>query len=135
MNTAERIESAVTRTGRDRKRVVAQLETLAKRVVTDAFGEDREYEIAFQDGDDLRMWVIVEVTDKAPLTRRDVRLSDVAAAGIKASVGNELMFEIFWRREDELRAREQDRLYGDLIGVRDTIAKIGAQVEATISSL
>ncbi|HLK93858.1 MAG TPA: transcription termination factor NusA, partial [Polyangia bacterium] len=48
-----------------------------------------------------------------------------SANGLEAEIGDELLFQIFYRIEDAERASEQETKYGDLLDLHDTIKQFG----------
>ena len=52
-------------------------------------------------------------------------MAQAKAGGLEAELGDELLFQVFYRAEDEDRAREQDEKFGDLIDLKNAIKKFG----------
>jgi N utilization substance protein A len=110
------------------------IETMEQAILTAAkrtFGANREIEARFNDDSgqvDLfqYMTVVEEVTDK----ERELSATDAKRYGLEADLGEELGFQIFYLNEDSDRARQQDREFGDLLGLtqaRHGFGRIAAQ--------
>src|SRR4029079_18686849 len=50
-----------------------------------------------------------------PARGREITKAEAETAGLEAEVGDELLFQIFYRQEDADRAAEQEQKYGDLL--------------------
>src|SRR5678810_23630 len=84
--------------------------TAAKRT----FGMNREMEAKFNtETGSVDLFLIVNVVEQAK------------SAGLEAELGDELLFQVFYRAEDEDRAREQDEKFGDLIDLKNASKKFG----------
>ena len=46
---------------------------------------------------------------------KEVLIDDAQRVGLKAEVGDELLFQIFYDEKDQARAEEQDAKYGELL--------------------
>jgi N utilization substance protein A len=110
------------------------IETMEQAILTAAkrtFGANREIEARFNDDSgqvDLfqYMTVVEEVTDK----EREISATDAKRYGLEADLGEELGFQIFYLNDDSDRARQQDREFGDLLGLtqaRHGFGRIAAQ--------
>src|SRR6476619_2178448 len=97
--------------------------TAAKRT----FGMNREMEAKFNmetGGVDLFLIVNVVEEDDA-IEGREITVEQARSAGLEAELGDELLFQVFYRAEDEDRAREQDEKFGDLIDLKNASKKFG----------
>jgi N utilization substance protein A len=85
--------------------------TAAKRT----FGMNREMEADYdpETGVVLRLVVKIVEEDDA-IEGRELTVSQARAAGLEADLGEELLFQIFYRPEDEEKARDQDEKFGEL---------------------
>src|SRR5688572_4598562 len=110
------------------------IETMEQAILTAAkrtFGANREIEARFNEDSgqvDLfqYMTVVEAVTDK----ERELSFSDAKRYGLEADLGEELGFQIFYLREDTDRARQQDKEFGDLLGLQQArygFGRIAAQ--------
>jgi transcription termination/antitermination protein NusA len=110
------------------------IETMEQAILTAAkrtFGANREIESRYNEDTgqvDLfqYMTVVEEVTDK----EREIAAGDAKRYGLEADLGEELGFQIFYLNEDTDRARQQDKDFGDLLGLsqaRSGFGRIAAQ--------
>jgi transcription termination/antitermination protein NusA len=110
------------------------IETMEQAILTAAkrtFGANREIEARYNDDSgqvDLfqYMTVVEEVTDP----ERELSFGDAKRYGLEADLGEELGFQIFYLTEDTDRARQQDKEFGDLLGLsqaRSGFGRIAAQ--------
>jgi N utilization substance protein A len=110
------------------------IETMEQAILTAAkrtFGANREIEARYNDESgqvDLfqYMTVVEAVADK----EREISFGDAKRYGLEADLGEELGFQIFYLNEDTDRARQQDKDFGDLLGLsqaRSGFGRIAAQ--------
>jgi N utilization substance protein A len=110
------------------------VETMEQAILTAAkrtFGVNREIEARFNDETgqvDLfqYMTVVDEVADK----EREISSGDAKRYGLEADLGEELGFQIFYLNDDGDRAKQQDKEFGDLLGLtqaRHGFGRIAAQ--------
>ncbi|MCA9530206.1 MAG: transcription termination/antitermination protein NusA, partial [Myxococcales bacterium] len=101
--------------------------TAAKRT----FGVDRELEARFNmDSGAVDLFQYMTVVDEVDDPEREVSLEDATRHGLEAELGEELGFQIFYLPDDADKAKEQDRLFGDLLGFqqhRHGFGRIAAQ--------
>lgn len=125
------LEQVAKDKGIDKKVLVETIEAAILKAAQSAFGPTRDLEARFNDEtgqvDLFQFMVVVEtVTD----SEREISTADVVKHKLKAELGEELGFQVFWRLEDTEKAREQDREYGDLLKLkqaRTTFGRIAAQ--------
>jgi N utilization substance protein A len=75
---------------------------------------------------------IVVVVEEVQVRGREISLAEAQTAGLEAEIGDELLFQVFYREdpEDAEKAEKQDQQYGDILGVRTyrkTFGRIAAQ--------
>ncbi len=106
------------------------LQTLEQAILTAAkkvFGMHRELEAQYNEEigavDLFQICYVVEGPNAEK--GREITLADAKANGLEAEIGDELLFQIFYRTEDAERAEEQEKKYGDLLDLRDTIKQFG----------
>src|SRR4051812_36432618 len=106
------------------------LGTLEQAILTAAkkvFGLHRELEAQYNEDigavDLFQICYVVE-GDEAQ-KGREISKSQSVKHGLEAELGDELLFQIFYRTEDADRAEEQEKKYGDLLDLRDTIKMFG----------
>jgi N utilization substance protein A len=111
----------------DRPVLVETLEQAILTAAKRAFGMHREMEAKFNEEtgrvDLFQIIVIVEPGGggqaqqgaQAPAEGKEVTLADAQRFGLKAEVGDELLFQIFYDEKDQVKAEEQDAKYGELL--------------------
>src|SRR5258708_3800794 len=106
------------------------LQTLEQAILTAAkkvFGLHRELEAQFNEEigavDLFQICYVVEGSEAA--AGREITKEAATKYGLEAEVGDELLFQIFYRIEDAERAEEQEQKYGDLLDLHDTIKLFG----------
>lgn len=132
MNLNEVIDQVGRDRGIDRAVLVETLEAALKTAAKKVFGEFRDIEAQFnEESGEIDLFLIVTVADQIENPYREIT---VAAArqhiDPNAEVGDELLFQIFYRDADLDRAREQDKRYGKLLNLesaRRTFGRIAAQ--------
>jgi transcription termination/antitermination protein NusA len=97
--------------------------TAAKRT----FGMNREMEAKFNpETGSVDLFLIVNVVEEDDaIEGREITVEQARTAGLEAELGDELLFQVFYRAEDEDRAREQDEKFGDLIDLKNASKKFG----------
>src|ERR1700759_5619166 len=101
------------------KVLVQMILTAAKKV----FGMHRELEAQFnEDIGAVDLFQICYVIEGPQAEKgREIAHADAKSHGLEAELGDELLFQIFYRSEDADRANEQESKYGDLLDLKDTI--------------
>jgi N utilization substance protein A len=106
------------------------LQTLEQAILTAAkkvFGTHRELEAQYNEeigAVDLFQIVYIIEGDN-PERGRELGKAEAEAHGLEAEIGDELLFQIFYRVEDAERAREQEEKYGDVLALHDTVKQFG----------
>jgi transcription termination/antitermination protein NusA len=96
--------------------------TAAKRT----FGMNREMEAKFNaETGSVDLFLIVNVVDDDAIEGREITVEDAHKAGLEAELGDELLFQVFYRSEDNDRASEQDEKFGTLIDLKNASKKFG----------
>ncbi|HEY2747452.1 MAG TPA: NusA N-terminal domain-containing protein, partial [Polyangia bacterium] len=109
------------------------LQTLEQAILTAAkkvFGMHRELEAQYNEEigavDLFQICYVVEGEEGKTVEKgREITMADAKANGLEAELGDELLFQIFYRTEDGDRASEQEQKYADLLDLRDTIKTFG----------
>ena len=107
----------------DRSVLVETLEQAILTAAKRAFGMQREMEAKFNEEtgrvDLFQIIVIVDTLTPGQsalaLEGKEVLLAEAQRFGLKAEVGDELLFQIFYDEKDQAKAEEQDAKYGDLL--------------------
>jgi transcription termination/antitermination protein NusA len=97
--------------------------TAAKRT----FGMNREMEAKFNaETGSVDLFLIVNVVEEDDaIEGREITVTEAHKAGLEAELGDELLFQVFYRSEDDDRAREQDEKFGALIDLKNASKKFG----------
>jgi N utilization substance protein A len=125
------IEQVSREKGIDPKILVETMEQAILTAAKRTFGVNREIEARFNEESgqvDIfqYMTVVEDVADK----EREISATDAKRYGLEANLGEELGFQIFYLNEDADRAKQQDREFGDLLGLQQTrngFGRIAAQ--------
>src|SRR4051794_13552423 len=110
----------------DRAVLVETLEQAILTAAKRAFGMHREMEAKFNEEiGRVDLFQIIVIVDQLtpgqaspeglPADGREVTLADAQRFGLKAEVGDELLFQIFYDEKDQAKAEEQDARYGELL--------------------
>ena len=111
------------------------VETMEQAILTAAkrtFGMSRELEARFnEDSGNVDVYQFMTVVDEVESPEREVSVMDARRFGFDdAEVGEDLGFQIFYLPADIEKAKEQDKQYGDLLGLqqaRRSFGRIAAQ--------
>jgi transcription termination/antitermination protein NusA len=110
------------------------VETMEQAILTAAkrsFGANREIEARFNmDSGQVDLFQYMTVVDDVADPEREISASDAKRYGLEADLGEELGFQIFYLNDDTDRARQQDKEFGDLLGLqqaRHGFGRIAAQ--------
>src|SRR6267378_1392813 len=99
----------------DRHVLVETLEQAILTAAKRAFGMHREMEAKFNEEtgrvDLFQIIIIVETVTAG----NEVPIADAERFNLKADVGDELLFQIFYDEKDQAKAEEQDGKYGELL--------------------
>ncbi len=112
----------------DRAVLVQALEQAILTAAKKTFGAAREMEAQYNEetgGVDLFLIVNVIDDETEPLDGREITCANAIAHGLEAELGDELLFQIFYRAEDADRAGEQDERFGSLIDLKNAHRKFG----------
>ena len=112
--------------GIDKKILVQTLEQAIMTAAKKVFGLERELEAQFnEDSGQVDLFQVCIVTESAGIKGRDIAKVDADRQGLRAEVGDELLFQIFYTDGDSDKASEQERKYGDILDLHDTIKRFG----------
>ncbi len=128
------LNMVIDQVGRDKnitKEVLQQaLEQAILTAAKKTFGLNREMEAQYNEDTGLvDLFLIVNVVevpeDELIEPGREILLKDAIDYGLEADLGDELLFQVFYRDEDSERATEQDEKFGDLIELKNAHRKFG----------
>mgnify|MGYP000163780519 CR=1 FL=1 len=112
--------------GIDKKVLVQTLEQAIMTAAKKVFGLERELEAQFnEETGQVDLFQVCIVTETAGIKGRDIGKADADRQGLRAEVGDELLFQIFYTDGDADKASEQERKYGDILDLHDTIKRFG----------
>src|SRR3972149_1001166 len=110
----------------DRKILVQTLEQAILTAAKKAFGQHREMEAQYnEDTGGVDLFLIVNVVETVTQLGREISMGDARSHGLEADVGDELLFQIFYRPEDAEKAEDQDEKFGDLLELRNAHQQFG----------
>jgi N utilization substance protein A len=110
----------------DRKILVQTLEQAILTAAKKTFGQHREMEAQYnEDTGAVDLFLIVNVVETIAQTGREISLAVAREHGLEAELGDELLFQIFYRPEDADRASEQDDKFGDVLDLRNAYKHFG----------
>lgn len=127
------LEQVAKEKGIDKKVLVETIEAAILKAAQSVFGPTRELEAKYdEDTGQVDLFQYMTVVEEVADAERQILLPEVLKRGIdpNAQVGDEIGFKVFWRPEDAKNATEQDKLYGDLLQMRQartTFGRIAAQ--------
>jgi N utilization substance protein A len=110
----------------DRDVLVQALEQAILTAAKKTFGANREMEAKYnEETGGVDLFLIVNVVEQNPDPDREIGFAEANTHGLEAELGDELLFQIFYRAEDAERASEQDDQFGDLIQLKNAHKKFG----------
>ncbi|HLL22603.1 MAG TPA: NusA N-terminal domain-containing protein, partial [Kofleriaceae bacterium] len=111
----------------DKSVLIGALEQAILTAAKRTFGMNREMEAKFNpETGSVDLFLIVNVVeDDDAIEGREITVADAHKAGLEAELGDELLFQVFYRSEDDDRAREQDEKFGQLIDLKHASKKFG----------
>src|SRR5262244_770968 len=110
----------------DRKILVQTLEQAILTAAKKTFGQHREMEAQYnEETGAVDLFLIVNVVEHASQPGREISLEDARKHGLEAEIGDELLFQIFYRPEDIEKTEEQDEKFGDLLDLRNAHEQFG----------
>ncbi len=125
------IEQVSQEKGIDPKILVEATEQAILTAAKKTFGPDRELEARFNNETGaVDLFQYMTVVAAVENVEQQISVEDAEEYGLEAEVGEELGFQIFYLPEDRDRAREQDKQFGDLLGLeqsRNRFGRIAAQ--------
>jgi len=129
------LESVIDQVGRDkgieRETLVETLEAAILTAARRTYGEQREIEAKFnEETGEIELYQIVTVNEEVENPYREAAVDEVREAGFDAEPGDELLFQIFYREEDEDKAKLQDERFGEILNLdsyNSTFGRIAAQ--------
>jgi N utilization substance protein A len=125
-NLAMVLEQVGKDKGIDKKVLTQALEQAILTAAKKVFGLERELEAQFnEETGQVDLFQVCIVTELPGIKGRDIPREAAGRQGLKAEVGDELLFQIFYAEGDAERASEQESKYGDLLDLHDTVKRFG----------
>jgi len=110
----------------DKSVLISALEQAILTAAKRTFGMNREMEAKFNaETGSVDLFLIVNVVEDDAIEGREITVEDAHKAGLEAELGDELLFQVFYRAEDDDRAREQDEKFGIMIDLKNASKKFG----------
>jgi N utilization substance protein A len=110
--------------GIERNVLIETLQSAISQAAKKHFGQDRAIEATYNEEKGVvevfqTLTVVERVEIEDPIKRvNQVSIANAGEKGIEAELGDELLFQIFYRPEDAEEARVQDERYGDILDLR-----------------
>ena len=112
--------------GIDKAVLIGTLEQAILTAAKKVFGQERELEATFNtETGQVDLFQICVVAETKGQPGRDIAKPDADAHGLQAEVGDELLFQIFYGDGEQPQAAEQEKKYGAVIDLHDTIKRFG----------
>jgi len=126
VNLSAALEQVSREKSIDKKMLVQTLEQAILTAARKIFGAARDLEAHFnEESGQVDLFQVCIVTDGETEHGHDVSLQDAHAHGLQAEVGDELLFQIFYNESDLDRAQDQEKRYGELLELKDTVKRFG----------
>ncbi|HWN68406.1 MAG TPA: transcription termination factor NusA, partial [Haliangium sp.] len=126
------LNMVIDQVGRDknieRDVLVQALEQAILTAAKKTFGPSRELEAQYNEETgvvDLFLIVNVVEDEDDAIPGREITAQEASEHGLEAEIGDELLFQVFYRAEDMERASEQDAKFGDLIDMKNAHKRFG----------
>lgn len=125
------IEQVSQEKGIDPKVLVEATEQAILTAAKRTFGMERELEARFnEESGAVDLFQYMTVVKDVENAEQQISLEEATKYGLEAEIGEELGFQIFYLPEDREKAREQDKLFGELLEMqqhRQGFGRIAAQ--------
>jgi len=110
----------------DKSVLVSALEQAILTAAKKTFGMNREMEAKYNPETGIvDLFLIINVVEDDAIEGREMTVEQAREAGLEAELGDELLFQIFYRPEDADRASEQDNKFGKLIDLKNAHKQFG----------
>ena len=120
------IEQVSQEKGIDAKILVEATEQAILTAAKKTFGPDRELEARFNpDSGAVDLFQYMTVVKDVENSEQEITVEEAETHGLEAEIGEELGFQIFYLPEDREKAREQDKQFGELLGLEQSRSRFG----------
>ncbi len=111
--------------------LVSAIESAIETAAHKVFGADRELEATFNsDTGQVELLQFMEVVDEVDDESVEITIDQAMRVDPEAEVGDQLGFQIFYLDRDKKQAEDEDKKFGDILGIkqaRQTFGRIAAQ--------
>jgi N utilization substance protein A len=88
--------------------------------------ENREMEAKFNtETGSVDLFLVIKIVEDDAIEGKEITLDDARKNGFEVDLGDDLLFQIFYRPEDGDRAQDQDAKFGDLIDLKNAHKRFG----------
>jgi transcription termination/antitermination protein NusA len=120
------IEQVSQEKGIDAKILVEATEQAILTAAKKTFGPDRELEARFNtETGAVDLFQYMTVVQAVENSEQEISLEEAESHGLEAEIGEELGFQIFYLPEDRDKARDQDKQFGELLGLEQSRSRFG----------
>jgi N utilization substance protein A len=120
------IEQVARDKGLEKQVLVSALEQAILTAAKKTFGTIRELEPQYNEETGcVDLFLIVNVVEDDAELGTEITMADAEKYGLEAELGDELLFQVFYRAEDADRAAEQDEQFGELIDLKNAHKQFG----------
>jgi N utilization substance protein A len=131
MSLANIIEQVSKEKGIDPKVLIETMEQAILTAAKRTFGASRELEARYnEETGNIDLFQYMLVVEDVQNAEREMTPEDVELYKLDAQIGDDLGFQIFYLPEDNAKAAEQDKVYGELLMLqqnRNNFGRIAAQ--------
>jgi N utilization substance protein A len=131
INLEQVLEEVAKEKGIDKQSLIETIEAAILKAAQNTFGPTRELEAQYKtETGHVELYQFMTVVEEVADSEREISMADAQRMGLSAELGEELGFQIFWREQDREKAEQQDKQFGDLLGLkqaRQTFGRIAAQ--------
>lgn len=126
------IDQLIKDKGIDRQVLIRALESAMQTAAKKTFGQERDIEARFNnDSGSVNLFQFMEIIEDVINPERELDVEQIKGAGLDAEVGDSLGIPIYYRPEDESKAKEQDKVYKKILGYKtfnQSFGRIAAQI-------
>ena len=126
------IDQLIKDKGIDRNVLVRALESAMQTAAKKTFGQERDIEARFnKETGSIDLLQFMTVVDELDNPERELPIERIKESKLDAEAGDSLGFQIYYREDDEPKAKEQDKIYGPILGFKtfnESFGRIAAQI-------
>ena len=130
-NLGSILEQVAKEKGIEKQVLVDTIQAAILKAAQSTFGENRELEAHFnEDTGQVDLFQYMTVVEDVADPDREIEYDEARRAGLECELGEDLGFQVFWHPTDAAKAAQQDRDFGDLLGLkqaRSAFGRIAAQ--------